>query len=100
MLLWAYFAHSAHSEQAKTNVETAAKLTQIAEKIDVISREDYQAAHALAQWAVDLDPDNAEALTRLTRVLTTGVLNHWTDDLARDLHAADQMLQTANQMKT
>jgi DNA-binding winged helix-turn-helix (wHTH) protein/tetratricopeptide (TPR) repeat protein len=94
-LLWVYFAHSAQVEQARANIETAARLTQIAEKIDVISREDYQAAHALAQWAVDLDPDNAEALTRLTRVLTTGVLNHWTDDLARDLHAADQTLQKA-----
>ena len=93
--LWGYLAYSAHFEQAKANIDTAARLTQIAEKIDVISREDYQAAHALAQWAVDLDPDNAEALTRLTRVLTTGVLNHWTDDLARDLHAADQMLQRA-----
>ena len=93
--LWGYLAYSAHFEQAKANIDTAARLTQIADKIDVISREDYQAAHALAQWAVDLDPDNAEALTRLTRVLTTGVLNHWTDDLARDLHAADQTLQKA-----
>jgi DNA-binding winged helix-turn-helix (wHTH) protein/tetratricopeptide (TPR) repeat protein len=95
MLLWVTFDHATQVEQAKANAETSARLTQVAGKIDVISREDYQAARALAQWAVDLDPDNAEALTRLTRVLTTGVLNHWTDDLARDLHAADQTLQSA-----
>jgi len=92
---WSYFLHSAQVEQTRANIETAAKLTQIAEKINVISREDYQAVRALGQWAVDLDPNNAEALTRLTRVLTTGVLNHWSDDLANDLHAADQTLQRA-----
>lgn len=95
VLLWAYFAHSAQVEQTRANIETAAKLTQIAEKINVISREDYQAVRALGQWAVDLDPNNAEALTRLTHVLTTGVLNHWSNDLANDLHAADQTLQSA-----
>jgi len=94
-LLWAYFAHSARVEQTRANIETAAKLAQIAEKIDVISREDYEAARALAQWAVDLDPNNVAALTRLTRALTTGVLNHWSDDVANDLHAADQALQSA-----
>jgi DNA-binding winged helix-turn-helix (wHTH) protein/Flp pilus assembly protein TadD len=95
MLLWAYFAHSAQIEQTRANIETAAKLSQIAEKLDVISREDYEAVRALGQWAVDLDPDNATALTRLTRALTTGVLNHWSNDVASDLHAADQTLQRA-----
>jgi len=95
VLLWSYFAHSAQAERSQANIDTATKLTQIAEKINVISHEDYQAARALAQWAVDLDPNNAEALTRLTRVLTTGVLNHWSDDVAGDLHAADQTLQKA-----
>jgi DNA-binding winged helix-turn-helix (wHTH) protein/tetratricopeptide (TPR) repeat protein len=95
MLLWAYFVHSAQVEQARANIETAAKLSQIAEKLDVISREDYEAVRALGQWAVDLDPDNAIALTRLTRALTTGVLNHWSNDVASDLHAADQTLQRA-----
>jgi DNA-binding winged helix-turn-helix (wHTH) protein/Flp pilus assembly protein TadD len=95
MLLRAYFAHSAQVEQTRANIETAAKLSQIAEKLDVISREDYEAVRALEQWAVDLDPDNAAALTRLTRALTTGVLNHWSNDVASDLHAADQTLQRA-----
>jgi DNA-binding winged helix-turn-helix (wHTH) protein/tetratricopeptide (TPR) repeat protein len=95
VLSWGYFAHSAQVEQTKANIETAAKLTQVAGKINVISREDYQAVRTLGQWAVDLDPNNAEALTRLTHVLTTGVLNHWSDDLANDLHAADQALQSA-----
>jgi DNA-binding winged helix-turn-helix (wHTH) protein/tetratricopeptide (TPR) repeat protein len=94
-LLGAYFAHSAQVEQTAANIEMAEKLTHIAEKIDVISREDYQAARALAQWAVELDPNNVAALTRLTRTLTTGVLNHWSDDVANDLHAADQTLQSA-----
>jgi DNA-binding winged helix-turn-helix (wHTH) protein/Flp pilus assembly protein TadD len=94
-LLWAHFAHSAQLEQTKANIETAAKLTQIAEKIDVISREDYEAVRSLGEWAVDLDPNNATALTRLTRAITTGVLNHWSNDVANDLHAADQTLQSA-----
>ena len=61
----------------------------------MISREDYEAVRALGQWAVDLDPNNAAALTRLTYAITTGVLKHWSNDVANDLHAADQTLQSA-----
>jgi tetratricopeptide (TPR) repeat protein len=62
------------------------------------SREDYQAVRALAQWAVDLDPHNATALSRLTFALVTGVLNHWSSDIVADLHAADLTLQDATRV--
>jgi len=95
VLTWSYFARSAQSERTRTNIETAAKLTRISEKIQITSREDYEAARALRQWAVDLDRQNAEALANLTFAIVTGVLNHWSVDAITDLHAADLVLQDA-----
>lgn len=95
VLTWSYLARSAQSEQTRANIETAAKLTHIAEQINMTSREDYESARALDQWAVDLDPHNAAALARLTFAIVSGVLNHWSDDVIGDLHAADLALQDA-----
>jgi DNA-binding winged helix-turn-helix (wHTH) protein len=95
VLTWSYFARSAESGRTRTNIETAAKLTSISEKIHTTSREDYEAARALGQWAVDLDRHNAEALANLTFAIVTGVLNHWSSDEVADLHAADLVLQDA-----
>jgi DNA-binding winged helix-turn-helix (wHTH) protein/tetratricopeptide (TPR) repeat protein len=95
VLAWSHFAKSAQSEQTRANIETAAKLTRISEQINMTSREDYEAKRALQQWAVELDPHNATALARLTFALVTGVLNHWSDDVVADLHAADRSLQDA-----
>ena len=95
VLTWSYFARSAQSEQTRANIETAAKLTHIAEQINMTSREDYETARALDQWAVDLDPHNAAALARLTFAIVSGVLNHWSDGVIGDLHAADLALQDA-----
>jgi DNA-binding winged helix-turn-helix (wHTH) protein len=92
VLTWGYLAKSA---QARSNVETAAQLTHIAEKINMTSREDYVAVRHLQQWAVSLDPQNASAQARLTFAIVTGVLNHWSDDVVADLHTADLALQTA-----
>jgi DNA-binding winged helix-turn-helix (wHTH) protein len=92
VLIWSYFAQSAH---AKANVDTAARLTHIAEKINMTSREDYEAVRHLQQWAVSLDPQNASAQARLTFAIVTGVLNHWSDDVVGDLHTADLALQAA-----
>src|SRR5579871_1516183 len=94
-LTWSYFAHSVQSERRRTNVQVAARLTRVAEQINMISREDDEAVRTLEQWAVDLDPQNAAALARLTFAITTGVLNHWSNDVVTDLHAADQALQNA-----
>jgi DNA-binding winged helix-turn-helix (wHTH) protein/tetratricopeptide (TPR) repeat protein len=94
-LTWSYFARSAQSEWTRANVEKAARLTHIAEQINMTSREDYEAVRALEQWAVDLDPHNAAALARLTFAIVTGVLNHWSGDVVGDLHAADLALQDA-----
>jgi DNA-binding winged helix-turn-helix (wHTH) protein/tetratricopeptide (TPR) repeat protein len=94
-LIWSYFARSAQAERARANVETAAKLTHIAQDINMISREDVEAVRALEQWAVELDPHNATALARLTFAILTGVLNHWSGDVVADLHAADLALQDA-----
>jgi DNA-binding winged helix-turn-helix (wHTH) protein/tetratricopeptide (TPR) repeat protein len=88
VLAWSYFARSA-------NIETAARLIGISEKIQTTSREDYEAARALRQWAIDLDGHNAEALADLTFAIVTGVLNHWSSDEVADLHAADLVLQDA-----
>jgi len=95
ILTWSYLARSAQSERSRTNIETAAKLTRISEKIHMTSREDYEAARAIRQWAVDLDPHNAAALASLSFAIVTGVLNHWSDDGIADLHAADLALQDA-----
>jgi DNA-binding winged helix-turn-helix (wHTH) protein/tetratricopeptide (TPR) repeat protein len=94
-LTWSYFARSAQSERTRTNIETAAKLAHLGEQINMTSREDYEAVRALEQWAVDLDPHNAAALTRLTFAIVTGVLNHWSGDVVADLHVADLALGDA-----
>jgi DNA-binding winged helix-turn-helix (wHTH) protein len=91
---WSYFARSP-SGPSKANIETAAKLTRISETIQMTSREDYEAARELRQWAVDLDRHNATALANLAFAIVTGVLNHWSDDTVADLHAADLALQDA-----
>jgi DNA-binding winged helix-turn-helix (wHTH) protein len=91
-LTWSYFARSFESG---ANIETAARLIGISEKIQITSREDYEAARALRQWAVDLDPHNAEALANLSFAIVTGVLNHWSSDEVADLHAADLVLRDA-----
>jgi DNA-binding winged helix-turn-helix (wHTH) protein len=95
VLTWGYFARSAQSERTRTDIETAAKLTGISEKIRMTSREGYEAVRALRQWAVDLDRQNAEALAKLSFAIVGGVLNHWSDDEIADLRAADLALQDA-----
>jgi DNA-binding winged helix-turn-helix (wHTH) protein/tetratricopeptide (TPR) repeat protein len=95
ILTWSYLARSAQSERTRTNIETAARLTRISEKIHMTSREDYEAARAIRQWAVELDRHNAAALANLSFAIVTGVLNHWSDDAIADLHAADLALQDA-----
>ena len=95
VLTWSYLARSAQSERTRMNIETAAKLTHISQTINMTSREDYEAARALRQWAVDLDRHNAAALADLTFAIVTGVLNHWSNDAIADLHAADLALQDA-----
>ena len=95
VLTWSYFAQSAQSARTRTNIETAARLIQISETINMTSREDYEAARALRQWAVGLDRHNAEALADLTFAIVTGVLNYWSGDEVADLHAADLTLQDA-----
>jgi DNA-binding winged helix-turn-helix (wHTH) protein/tetratricopeptide (TPR) repeat protein len=94
-LTWSYFARSAETERTRANIETAAKLTSISEQVNMTSRENYEAARALRQWAVDLDRHNAEALAELSFAIVTGVLNHWSADEVADLHAADVALQDA-----
>ena len=59
------------------------------------SRENYEAARALRQWAVNLDRHNADTLANLTFAIVTGVLNHWSENEVADLHAADLTLQEA-----
>jgi DNA-binding winged helix-turn-helix (wHTH) protein len=95
VLAWSYLARSAQSERTRMNIETSAKLTRISQTINMTSREDYEAARELRQWAVDLDRHNADALANLTFAIVTGVLNHWSDDAVADLHAADLVLQDA-----
>jgi DNA-binding winged helix-turn-helix (wHTH) protein len=94
-LAWSHFAQSAQSEQTRANIEAAAKLTHISEQINMTSRGDYEAVRGLRQWAVDLDPHDAEALSRLTFAIVTGVLNNWSRDVAADLQAANLTLQEA-----
>jgi DNA-binding winged helix-turn-helix (wHTH) protein/tetratricopeptide (TPR) repeat protein len=94
-LAWGHFAQTAQAERARADVERAQKLTDIAQQINMTSREDYQAVRELAQWAVDLDPHNAMALSRLTFAIVTGVLNHWSSDIVADLHTADLTLAAA-----
>ena len=95
VLSWSYLARSAQSGRTRTNIETAARLTHISEKIQIVSREDYDTARALREWAVDLDRQNAEALANLSFAIVTGVLNHWSGDEVADLHTADLALQDA-----
>lgn len=95
VLTWSYFARSAQSGRTRANIETAAKLIGVSDKIQITSRENYEAARALRQWAVDLDRHNAEALAKLSFAIVTGVLNHWSSDEVADLHAADLALQDA-----
>ena len=97
-LTWVYFARSAQAGRIRANVETAARLTHISEQINMTSREDYEAVRALDQWAVNLDPRNADAQARLTFAIVTGVLNHWSGDTIGDLHAADMALQDASRI--
>jgi DNA-binding winged helix-turn-helix (wHTH) protein/tetratricopeptide (TPR) repeat protein len=94
-LTWGYFARSAQAERTRANVETAADLTRVAQTINMTSRENYEAVRELEQWAIKLDPHNPTALARLTFAFVTGVLNHWSDDVEGDLHAADLTLQDA-----
>ncbi len=94
-LAWGYFARSAQAERARANFETAARLAEIAAKISMISRQDYETERHLLQWSVSLDPQNASAEARLTFAIVTGVLNHWSDDVVGDLHEADLALQAA-----
>jgi tetratricopeptide (TPR) repeat protein len=93
VLTWGYFARSAQAARTRADIETAEKLTRVSGEINMISRENYKAVRELDQWAVKLDPDNATAQARLTFAIVTGVLNHWSDDVVADLHAADQALQ-------
>lgn len=95
ILTWSHFASSAASGVSKANVETAARLTRTSEKIQISSREDYEAARAFRQWAVDLDRRNPEALANLSFAIVTGVLNHWSSDEVADLHSADVVVQDA-----
>ena len=95
VLTWSYFARSVQSERTRMNIETAARLTRISEKIQITSREDYEAARAIRQWAVDLDRHNAEAQANLSFAIVAGVLNHWSVDAVADLHAADLAVQDA-----
>jgi len=95
VLTWSYFARSAQSGPSKADIETAARLIRISETIHMTSREDYEAARQLRQWAVDLNRHNAAALASLSFAIVTGVLNHWSDDAVADLHAADLALQDA-----
>jgi DNA-binding winged helix-turn-helix (wHTH) protein/tetratricopeptide (TPR) repeat protein len=95
VLTGSYFVRSAQSGPDKADIETAAKLARISETIQMTSREDYQAARELRQWAVDLDRHDAVALADLSFAIGTGVLNHWSSDEVADLHAADLALQDA-----
>ena len=91
-LVWSYFARSA---QTRANVEMAARLTHLSEKIAMTSRDNYEAVRGLEQWAVSLDRQNPAALARLTTAMVTGVLNQWSSDPIVDLQAADLTLQEA-----
>ncbi len=95
VLTWSYLARSAQSERTKANIEMSSKLAHLGASINMTSRENYEAARALDQWAVDLDPNNGTALARLTFAIVTGVLNHWSGDVIADLHNADLTLQDA-----
>lgn len=97
-LTWGYVARSTQAERSRANVETAVKLTHLAEQINMTSRSNYEAARGLGQWAVDLDPHNAAALTRLTFAIVTGVLNHWSKDVGADLQAANLALEEAKRI--
>ncbi|MBV8925405.1 MAG: winged helix-turn-helix domain-containing protein [Bradyrhizobium sp.] len=98
ILTWGHFARSAQAERTRANAETAAKLTHIAEHINMTSREDDEAVRDLEQWAAGLGPQNVAAQTRLTFAIVTGVLNHWSDDVVADLHTADLALQEATRL--
>src|SRR5262249_60661502 len=55
-LTWGYFARSAQSERAKANLETASKLTHIAESISMTPREGYETLPQLQQLSGNLEP--------------------------------------------
>jgi tetratricopeptide (TPR) repeat protein len=98
VLTWSYFARSAQAERSRENVEIAARLTDLAERINMSSRSNYEAARGLGQWAVDLDPHSAAARARLTFALVTGVLNRWSKDVGADLQAANATLEEAKRI--
>jgi len=98
ILTFSHLAQSAQSERTRANVETAAKLTRLAGQINMTSREDYEAGREIAQWAVELDPQNATALARLAFAIVAGALNHWSDDVVADLHAADLAVHDATRI--
>jgi DNA-binding winged helix-turn-helix (wHTH) protein/tetratricopeptide (TPR) repeat protein len=95
VLTWSYLARSAPSGPSKANIEAAARLTHISEAIHMTSREDYEAARELRQWAADLDRRDPIVLANLSFALATGVLNHWSGNEVADLHSADLALQDA-----
>ena len=95
VLTWSYLARSAQSGPSTADVETATRMAHISENINMNSREGYEAARDLRQWAADLNRHDPVILADLSFALATGVLNHWSADEVADLHQADLALQDA-----